>query len=879
MGDAGVRVGVGAAVFLATLSAYTETLQPSVPGGDAGELIVEAHQLGLPHPPGYPLHTLLGHVVAHSDWLFGGSAGTATTAVGANASASMNVDSTSATSRGSLQSTVAWRLNFMSACFGAASGTFIYLAGMLMSDPLTSGDSAASSTSQQIVRHAAAIMGAVGFCASPLVWTYSITAEVFSLNNFFSALVVLLAIVYFEKTSPGTLAAQRCAIVGAFISGLGLCNQHSLIFFVVPLGLVVLGWSSCHVPAVVPGADTDTHTGAKGGIFPCVASTLASLAMYCALAFFVGLSLYLVYLPIGTGKRGAWGDGTTVVGFLTHVFRREYGTFMLHPDMISDEGTLERSRLYLEHLPSQLPFGSATDIHPRLSRRLSEEASDALTDTLIFDETVVACTSFGCIFVGAATTVWNSASGRAVALLWVSYLILFHSLSNIDLGGSLTFGVHARFWMQPNVIAFLWMGMGIRTVSAALLGTGTRCATFLAKQFGLNEAAGGTSAERRGGAQQWEIKYADSTAIIISLRQAASVAIAAALIATSAKTMRKRWPRMDQHDNWVLRDELLKAIDSLPPHALVLLRGDHVTNGMRYLQTCEKRRPDLAIFSDQLVKARWFPLQESKYLGVVFPKRRYITDEIFGFSLEELIRLNINRRPVFACDRLVTVHIQNTFKGLPWGLCEKVVHLDRETRGGKAFDKWWEGRETGWHGAKSLVPANRNFSRALSSGPGYRPESWEYKIFEKTFEKQQAVIATMITFAESSMDEAAATTATVATGSTKESILKKVRIRVAAILKQDLGPFVVQSATWKNMAVAHLTVPGALKKKTMLRGGLRALCRFIKHSSSEVDMDPQIKQVHETITRVAGILYQKFNYTAADLEKLGWTPDLKTRGI
>jgi len=108
--------------------------------------------------------------------------------------------------------------------------------------------------------------------------------------------------------------------------------------------------------------------------------------------------------------------------------------------------------------------------------------------------------------------------------------------------------------------------------------------------------------------------------------------------------------------------------------------------------------------------------------------------------------------------------------------------------------------------------------------------------------------------------------------------LKKVRIRVAAILKQDLGPFVVQSATWKNTAVAHLTVPGALKKKSMLKGGLRALCRFIKHPSSEVDRDPQIKQVHETITRVAGILYQKFNYTAVDLEKLGWTPDLKKRG-
>ena len=138
----------------------------------------------------------------------------------------------------------------------------------------------------------------------------------------------------------------------------------------------------------------------------------------------------------------------------------------------------------------------------------------------------------------------------------------------------------------------------------------------------------------------------------------------------------------------------------------------------------------------------------------------------------------------------------------------------------------------------------------------------------------------MITFAETSLDDAAAAAAaTTATGSTKENILKKVRKYVAAIVKQDLGPFVVQSATWKNMAVAHLTVPGALKKKAMLRGGLRALCRFIKHPSEEVDKDPQIKQVHDTITRVAGILYQKFNYTAVDLEKLGWTPHLKTRGV
>ena len=57
------------ACFCAVLYIYWQTLQPSVPGGDAGELIVEAHQLGLPHPPGYPLHTLLVHLFARApEW-------------------------------------------------------------------------------------------------------------------------------------------------------------------------------------------------------------------------------------------------------------------------------------------------------------------------------------------------------------------------------------------------------------------------------------------------------------------------------------------------------------------------------------------------------------------------------------------------------------------------------------------------------------------------------------------------------------------------------------------------------------------------------------------------------------------------------------------
>ena len=129
---------------------------------------------------------------------------------------------------------------------------------------------------------------------------------------------------------------------------------------------------------------------------------------------------------------------------------------------------------------------------------------------------------------------------------------------------------------------------------------------------------------------------------------------------------------------------LLKQMSNLPRNALVLLRGDHITNVMRYLQTCAGVRPDLHLMNDQLVKAKWFLKQEDKYPGIIFPKRRYILDEIFGFSLEELVASNIRNRPIVACDRFQTVHVQQTFKGIPWGLCERVVGTNFNN-----FDEWW----------------------------------------------------------------------------------------------------------------------------------------------------------------------------------------------
>ncbi|MGA0369629.1 MAG: protein O-mannosyl-transferase family, partial [Kiritimatiellia bacterium] len=49
--------------FVISLAVYLYSLPPSITLEDAGELVVAADYLGVPHPPGYPIWTFLA-------WLF-----------------------------------------------------------------------------------------------------------------------------------------------------------------------------------------------------------------------------------------------------------------------------------------------------------------------------------------------------------------------------------------------------------------------------------------------------------------------------------------------------------------------------------------------------------------------------------------------------------------------------------------------------------------------------------------------------------------------------------------------------------------------------------------------------------------------------------------
>ena len=172
-------------LFLATwpgllvLGVYVATLAPSVTGEDGGELITAAYHFGVPHPPGYPLWTILCGVWTHII-PFG---------------------------------TVAWRANLFSAmCMAGAMGVMFQSLKQMRFRPMVAGSAAA----------------ACGLGTA--VWSQSVIAEVYTLNLLLMAAIVWLTVRWHTE------GRRRWLSWAALAFGVGMSNHHILGF--AALGIV-----------------------------------------------------------------------------------------------------------------------------------------------------------------------------------------------------------------------------------------------------------------------------------------------------------------------------------------------------------------------------------------------------------------------------------------------------------------------------------------------------------------------------------------------------------------------------------------------------------------------------------------------------------------
>jgi hypothetical protein len=151
---------------------YFLTAARDIVVGDSPELTMAAVTLGVAHPPGYPLFTMLSHLFSFLP-------------VGP----------------------VPFRVNLFSVVCNALAVGVVFLTGFQLSRS----------------RLAAAI-GAMILAFNPLFWSWSLVAEVFPLNNFLAALLVYLLVIWNNRPQ------DYGALVGAaFVAGLALTNHQTVV--------------------------------------------------------------------------------------------------------------------------------------------------------------------------------------------------------------------------------------------------------------------------------------------------------------------------------------------------------------------------------------------------------------------------------------------------------------------------------------------------------------------------------------------------------------------------------------------------------------------------------------------------------------------------
>ena len=192
-------------VFSLSFLLYLITLAPSVVTlfDDSLEFQLVTYQLGIAHPTGYPLYTLLGKLFTFLP-------------VG----------------------NVAFRVNVMSAFFGAATIALLYLVILrtIKSDwrwdaaPAGERFLQPATLSHHAIPHVAAILGASFLAVSPIFWRQATIAEVYTLNAVFIALILYVALRSFQS-------AQSQVVWLSLLVGLSLTHHRTMVLLLPALVL------------------------------------------------------------------------------------------------------------------------------------------------------------------------------------------------------------------------------------------------------------------------------------------------------------------------------------------------------------------------------------------------------------------------------------------------------------------------------------------------------------------------------------------------------------------------------------------------------------------------------------------------------------------
>jgi hypothetical protein len=288
---------------------------------------------------------------------------------------------------------------------------------------------------------------------------------------------------------------------------------------------------------------------------------------------------------------------------------------------------------------------------------------------------------------GAAVGVaaWRRAPLGAVVLLALALSVgALVVLGNLPVSDGLHRGIVARFWQEPGLLVAVLSGAGVAAFERS---------------------------ERR-----WH-------------RTAVRVVVAVILLAP----LPGRFVAMNRHASTLVRAYGAEILRAAPAGALLVTKGDLITNTVRYLQAVEGVRPDVRVVDQELLGYAWSGRQvERLHPEIAIPGARYMPGAADGFTMKALLDANVGAAPVLVCGGVKEgdASADAAYGRWPSGLCERVARGDEPVN----VDEW-------------LRESEQALPRIDFRGQP-RPEgSWEAVVWGDCWEVRQARAAHLLALA------------------------------------------------------------------------------------------------------------------------------------
>jgi hypothetical protein len=189
----------GGFVFLFALIVYILTVQPTMSFWDCGEFLACAFTLSTPHPPGAPLHILVGKIFTMFP----------------------------------TASDIGLRMNYLSVLSAALSVMLLYLVSTKV---IKNWRGVPTNLKDSLIIAIPSAIGALSYAFADSFWFNAMEAEVYAFGTFLITLVIYVMMLWWERADePGS---DKYLLFAAYIVGLSLGIHLLVVQCVFLMGLI-----------------------------------------------------------------------------------------------------------------------------------------------------------------------------------------------------------------------------------------------------------------------------------------------------------------------------------------------------------------------------------------------------------------------------------------------------------------------------------------------------------------------------------------------------------------------------------------------------------------------------------------------------------------